>query len=62
VCPDVAAGDLVVTEVRGVQTPADLADLDGPWIELFNASSATVDLEGTKVRFRDRGGSDEISI
>jgi hypothetical protein len=59
VCPDVVAGDLVVTEARGPQSPEDL---NGPWIELFNASGASVDLEGTKVRFRDRGGSDEISI
>src|SRR5688572_29312140 len=42
VCPDVSAGALVVTEVRGEQTPEDL---DGPWIELFNATSDTIDLE-----------------
>jgi hypothetical protein len=59
VCPDLVAGDLVVTEVRGTQSPSDL---DGPWIEVFNAASSSYDLEGTKVRFRDRGGSNEIPI
>jgi len=57
VCPAVAEGDLVITEFRG---PSD-AD-DGPWIELFNASNATVDLEGLKVRFRRKDGSGEIPI
>lgn len=59
VCPAVAEGDIVMSEVRGPQTPADL---DGPWIEVFNASGATVDLEGLRIRFRDRGGTGEIPV
>lgn len=56
-CPDVAPGELVVTEVRGPQDPAA-----GPWIELYNASGAAVDLEGMKVRFRKRDGSGESAV
>ena len=33
ICPDVSEGALVVTEVRGPQSPDDA---DGPWVELFN--------------------------
>jgi len=59
VCPSISAGALVVTEVRGPQSPADN---DGPWVELYNASSAAIDLEGLKVRFRHKDGSGEIPI
>jgi hypothetical protein len=48
-----------MSEVRGPQAPDDL---NGPWIELFNASGASVELEGLKIRFRDRGGTDEIPV
>ncbi len=58
-CPDIAVGDLVVTEVRGPQTPSD--DL-GPWVELYNASGRTIDLIGTKVRFRRKDGSSEVQV
>jgi hypothetical protein len=58
-CPTVSAGDLVVTELRGPQNPEDL---DGPWIELFNRSSASLDLEGTKIRFRRKDGSSEVPV
>jgi hypothetical protein len=57
ICPAITEGALVVTEVRGPQD-----DQEGPWVELFNASSATIDLAGIKVRFRTRGGSSEIPI
>lgn len=59
VCPDLAAGDLVVTEVRGPQTGDDLAK---PYVELFNASSGTIDLLGTKIRFRKKDGSSEVPV
>ena len=39
VCPQIGEGDLVVTEIRGPQKPDDL---NGPWVELFNASSGTI--------------------
>ena len=51
VCPQLAAGDLVVSEVRGPQRPEDAS---GAWVEIFNASGREVDLLGIKVRFRDR--------
>jgi hypothetical protein len=57
ICPSIVEGDLVVTEVRGPQD-----DLEGPWIELFNASSASIDLAGIKVRFRRKDGSAEIPV
>lgn len=56
ICPDAASGALVVTEVRGDQ------DLNGPWVELYNASGRTLDLEGTRVRFRRLTGTDEIKV
>lgn len=58
-CTPLAPGDLVVTEFRGRQTPADTL---GIWVELYNASPATIDLEGVKIRFRKKDGSSEIPI
>jgi hypothetical protein len=59
-CPDIDVGDLIITEVRGPQMPADA--VNGEWVELYNASGANVDLVGTKVRFRKKDGSGEVSI
>lgn len=59
VCPAVSEGDLVITEVRGPQSPDDT---NGPWVELFNATGRPIDLEGTKIRFRRKDGSSEIDI
>jgi hypothetical protein len=59
-CPALAPGDLVVTEVRGPQNPDDLEG--GIWVELYNASGAGIDLEGTKIRFRKKDGSDEVPV
>lgn len=59
VCPEAAVGDLVVTEIGGPQTGADTLQ---PWIELYNASGAPIDLLGTKVRFRRVNGSSETAI
>lgn len=58
-CPDLAPGELVVTEIRGPQNPEDAL---GPWIELYNASGATVDLRGIKIRFRRKDGSSEVPV
>jgi len=58
-CPDIPAGSLVITEIRGPQNPEDAL---GPWVELYNASAAAVDLVGTKVRFRRKDGSSEVQI
>jgi hypothetical protein len=53
-CPDVAPGDLVIAELRGEQSGGG-ADLDGAWIELYNAGGAT-DLEGLEVVFSTGDG------
>ncbi|HVK82958.1 MAG TPA: hypothetical protein VM513_02575 [Kofleriaceae bacterium] len=59
VCPDLAKGDLIVTEIGGPQTGNDLLV---PWIEIYNASGDSVDLRGTRIRFRRLDGSAEISV
>lgn len=56
-CPDVAPGDLVVTEIRGPQSAGDTL---GVWIELYSVNA--VDLKGTKVRFRKKDGSSETDV
>ena len=48
VCPDVAEGDLVITEIRGPQTGGDNR---GQWFEVYNASDHTVDLRGLRIEF-----------
>ena len=45
-CPQLEVGDLVVTEIRGVQDPEPGY---GEWIELYNASPDTVDLLGLRI-------------
>ncbi|MCC6406827.1 MAG: lamin tail domain-containing protein [Planctomycetes bacterium] len=47
-----AAGDVIVTEV--MKDPAFVADSVGEWLELYNNSSQTLDLEGWTLR--DDGG------
>lgn len=59
-CPEIGAGALIVTEVRGPQMPADA--VNGEWVELYNASGAAVDLIGVRVRFRRMDGSSEIPV
>jgi hypothetical protein len=56
-CPDVAVGDLVVTEIRGPQSGADTL---GVWVELYSVNA--VDLQGVKVRFRKKDGSTETDV
>jgi hypothetical protein len=56
VCPAVAPGELVVTEVRGSQSGSDGY---GQWIEIYNASSGEVDLRGLEIFVRRvDGGAD----
>ena len=52
-CGDLAAGDLVITEVRGGPS---ITDNDGQWIELYNASAATIDLHGLALTIDTIGG------
>lgn len=56
VCPEIREGDLVITEIGGPQTGADTLK---PWIEVYNASGAAIDLIGVRIRFRRLTG-DEI--
>jgi hypothetical protein len=58
-CAAIAPGDLVVTEFRGKQDPDDTL---GIWLELYNTTSGSLDLEGLKIRFRKVDGSNEIPI
>src|SRR5438132_13762143 len=58
-CPTVAVGDIVVTEIRGQQSPDDGSPV---WVELYNASTSSIDLEGTKIRFRKKDGSSEVDV
>ena len=46
ICPEAAAGDLVVTELRGEQSGGDSW---GQWIEVLNTSGAELDLHGVVV-------------
>jgi len=58
-CPDIAVGALAVTEIRGSNGSTDTL---GIWIELYNTSASTIDLEGIKVRFRKKDGSSETDV
>lgn len=59
VCPEVSEGDLVVTEIGGPQMGNELLK---EFVELYNASGATIDLLGVKIRFRRRDGSSEVAV
>jgi hypothetical protein len=59
-CPPVAAGGLVVSEVRGPQSTGD--DADGQWIEVRNPGAAAVPLGGLVVRLRKLDGSGELRL
>ena len=59
-CPDVTAGQLVITEIRGAQSGGDTY---GQWVEIYNASGAPLDLEGLHVVFtRVDGGATARAI
>lgn len=53
VCPDLAPGDLVLTEYRGPQTGSYRQ-----WIELYNASDAPIDLAGISLHFEPLDGGE----
>lgn len=58
-CPTLAVGDLVVTELRGMQ---DGGDSYGQWIELFNASEQAVMMGGVRVEFTPLSGQESLAI
>jgi hypothetical protein len=55
VCPSIAEGELVITELRGPQSGSDTW---GQWVELFNASGSDIDLYGLRVTLQPGDGSD----
>ncbi|HKA86491.1 MAG TPA: hypothetical protein VKE22_02460 [Haliangiales bacterium] len=59
-CPDVRAGELVVTEIRGDQ--AGTTDQLGQWIEMYNASARHLDLSGLTVLLRKIDGGSHARI
>jgi len=59
VCPDLAVGDLVVTEIRGPQSsPNSLPQ----WIELANLSGDPIDLEGLHIELLRPDGSGALDL
>lgn len=52
-CPDVEVGELVISELRGDQAGQDAV---GHYIEIYNDSGHSVDLEGLHVRLRSFDG------
>ena len=48
-CPTLGAGDLVISEIRGEQAGTDTR---GQWVELYNASAASVALAGVQLVLR----------
>lgn len=57
ICPDLAPGDLVVSEFRGPQTGADSY---GQWIEVYNAGDEAIDLAGVRLVLRKLDGSGDF--
>ena len=55
ICPDVAEGDLVVTEIGGPQSGEETL---APFFEIYNATSRTIDLEGLRFRLRKLDGNE----
>jgi hypothetical protein len=55
-----AAGEVVISEI--MQNPSAQLDSDGEWFELYNASSATLDLTGCRVISSSGSGADEFTI
>jgi len=59
-CPSIEPGSLVITEITSGEDGGGL----GEWIELFNASNATIDLLGTRIEFTtlDGGSTQEFTV
>lgn len=58
ICPDVDVGELVISELRGEQSGMDSSDSFGDYIEVYNASGRTLNLQGLHVRLRAAGGKE----
>lgn len=59
VCPDVQAGTLALTELRGPQAGSDTW---GQWIELKNTGSEALDLTGLQIIVTPGDGSDPARL
>jgi lamin tail-like protein len=60
VCPEVGAGGLVISEIRGAQ--AGSGDVGGQWVEIYNATNQSVNLAGLALTMRKINGSAEARI
>ncbi len=58
-CPDVGEGELVITEIHGPQSGEDGY---GEWIEIYNATSRTIDLSGLSVSLTKLDGSTQTKF
>lgn len=59
IAPALAPGDLVITELRGPQSGSDDR---GQFIELYNATSGSLDLRGLVIRLYRLDGSSEARV
>ena len=58
-CPDLAADDLVVTEIHGPQSGEDAY---GEWIEVYNPTTREIDLRGLSVSLIRLDGSKQADL
>ncbi|MEZ4450289.1 MAG: lamin tail domain-containing protein [Nannocystaceae bacterium] len=59
ICPELAAGSLVITEIRGSQAGADTY---GQWIEIYNATDEAISLAGLSLRAIKTDGSGDFEF
>jgi hypothetical protein len=60
-CPDVAEGDLVITEIRGPQS-ANSQTIYRQWIEVYNASDAPIAAKGLFFDFTKFDGKNFFTV
>jgi hypothetical protein len=58
-CVDISPGDVVISEFRGAQTGDETAVI---WVELYNTTARSVDLESLRVRYRTIDGGTDIPV
>jgi hypothetical protein len=59
-CPQVAPGELVISEIRGPQSGG--TDTLGQWVEVYNASSRVIGIGGLGLRMRKLDGSGDVTV
>lgn len=55
---DVVEGDIIITEI--MQNPSEVGDTSGEWLELYNLSDATIDIDG--LVFAEADGSPSVTL